>query len=107
MVTGRAPAIWVTSTTTRAGTPRARATRAATSTWLPVENCTALTQTTVVRSLMASTNDCVRSSVATSGTQRMRMPERSWAASHGYVTLGKSLGTRITSPSAPDSSAAS
>src|SRR5262249_40898082 len=51
IVTGAAPASWVTSTTTRAPTARARATSAATSTWLPVANCTALTHTTVVPSL--------------------------------------------------------
>lgn len=83
MLTGAAPASCVTSTITRAPTSRARATTAATSTRVPVAYCTALKQTAVVRSPIASTSDAVSSSSGRSSAHVTAIPSRAWAFSHG------------------------
>src|SRR5687768_1388934 len=100
MLTGAAPASWVTSTTTRAPTVCAAQATAGTSILVPVEYWTALTHTTPVRSFTAAMSSSVRSLPGSSMTQRMTgvvARLRPLAASHGYVTLGKSVVTSTTS----------
>ena len=85
MLTGTAPAICVTSSTTRAPTLRAAFTRAGTSTRLPVANWTALTHTTVVRSVMRPP------ATASGPSRRHREPSaRSCRVVRGRPTTGRS-----------------
>ena len=85
--------------------PRApcSATRPA-STRVPVAYWTTLKATTTVVGSTASTRSCVRSRSARSSMNRSEIPRRSAAASHGYVTLGKSDPTRRMVPCSGSSS---
>src|SRR6185503_2192776 len=60
----------------------------------------ALKHTAVVTFRTPSTSAVVRSCSGLSSTHLMTVPNRSCAASHGYVTLGKSVATSSTSPPA-------
>ena len=93
-----APASCVASTTTRAPTSCARSATRPASTRVPVAYWTTLKATTTVVGSIASTRSCVRSRSARSSMNRSEIPRRSAAASHGYVTLGKSDPTRRTVP---------